>query len=120
MDSLFKCRTPALLKIQRCSGGFEVIVNPDGNCYGVSWLVPVVASAARCPADLEYLLGQISAGEAGGAFRAIGSTRKVTRQGAFVVAAGAYAVASWCCRYVCSSCRVALGRCLAGLFFLRW
>ena len=71
---------PAIRAVNRWFGAISVKIDPDGNCYGTSWLIAVIVWAAQSPYRIQYLIETLEdAGRPGNAFSRLDEQCKVTR-----------------------------------------
>lgn len=78
-ESIFGSRNPAILGWDSWFGGrLRLKVDPDGNCFGVSWMVASLLSAVQTPRSLDEFIGKLKeAAQPSGAFSIVPTSVQV-------------------------------------------
>lgn len=78
VSGLLESRGPAIQGIGRWFDGYSLAIDPDGNCYGTSWMLIVLLWAVQSPARLDIFVRELEdAGRPCGAFVGLDRTCKV-------------------------------------------
>ena len=77
VDGLFKSKNPAILGSNAWfEGGYRLKVDPDGNCFGTSWMVASLFWAVQTEGSLDSFSEKLKkASRPGGAFSSLGANQ---------------------------------------------
>ncbi|CAM9450533.1 unnamed protein product, partial [Laminaria digitata] len=75
LETLWKFEKPAICDLSRWYDGCRLIINDDGNCFGLSWMTTALVWAAQSRLNTMGFIKQLTdAGKEGGAFCDLGDT----------------------------------------------
>ena len=80
--TLFKSEKPPVCGVQRWFDGCRLVIDDDGNCFGLSWMTTALIWAAQSPTRITGFIQQLmDPTNVGGAFRDLDSTSMVSSSG---------------------------------------
>eukprot|EP00904_Undaria_pinnatifida_P011040 jgi/Undpi1/7066/HiC_scaffold_21.g09540.m1 len=59
VEELFNSCNPAIVSIATWFGSYVMNIDPDGNCFGTSWLIAAIVWAAQSPTRLQHLISTL-------------------------------------------------------------
>lgn len=70
VEGLLESKKPALLSLERSSDGCRLEIDPDGNCFGTSWMLSSLLSAVQNPKTFSAFIAKLQEADKseGGAF----------------------------------------------------
>ncbi|CAN0430096.1 unnamed protein product, partial [Laminaria digitata] len=70
VEGLLASKKPAILSLERSSAGCRLEIDPDGNCFGTSWMLSSLLSAVQNPTTFSAFIAKLQEADKseGGAF----------------------------------------------------
>lgn len=77
-ETLFESMNPAIVGLRRWFNGYSIQIDPDGNCFGTSWLVSTLLWAVQKSELLDVFIVRLKEADGqDGAFSTLDTTCKV-------------------------------------------
>ncbi|CAN0526677.1 unnamed protein product, partial [Laminaria digitata] len=70
VEGLLASKKPAILSLERSSAGCRLEIDPDGNCFGTSWMLSSLLSSVQNPKTFSAFIAKLQEADKseGGAF----------------------------------------------------